>query len=344
MSTVTEIIEDGSALPALLGSIDPRAIDVMNSFFRSELRSEKTRRAYKTGCADFFRCTLPRIPTGDLASIHAMHVSDWLDDMTTRCLSPPTIKQRLAGLRKLFMALARERIIDSNPVSLVAGPRYSVRGGKTPVLDGEETRHLLESIDTSTLIGLRDRAMIATMAYSFARISAVTGLRVSDLFIQKKRLWLRLSEKNGQCKDVPCHHLLEEYLTEWIEAAELTDAHYLLFPTFTWPEPKKSGDDAAPGEDEAEDGAKRQRVMSNKPMTQPMTWEMVQRHRRRAGIATAICNHTFRATGITAFLSNGGTIERAAHIAGHASTRTTQLYDRRPDDITLDEIEKIRFG
>ena len=78
-------------------------------------------------------------------------------------------------------------------------------------------------------------------------------------------------------------------------------------------------------------------------MTQAMTWEMVQRRKKSAGLDTAVCNHTFRATGITVYLSNGGTIERAANIAGHASTRTTQLYDRRSDDVTLDEIEKIRF-
>ena len=88
----------------------------------------------------------------------------------------------------------------------------------------------------------------------------------------------------------------------------------------------------------------RRRTLSGKPMTQAMTWEMVQRRAKAAGIKTRICNHTFRAAGITAYLSNGGTIERAAVIAGHASTRTTQLYDRRPDDVTLDEIEKIRFG
>lgn len=86
------------------------------------------------------------------------------------------------------------------------------------------------------------------------------------------------------------------------------------------------------------------RALSGNPMTQAMTWEMIQRRTVAAGIETAVCNHTFRATGITAYLSNGGTIERAAVIAGHASTRTTQLYDRRPDDVTLEEIERIRFA
>jgi len=68
------------------------------------------------------------------------------------------------------------------------------------------------------------------------------------------------------------------------------------------------------------------------------------RHRRAAaaGIATKLGNHSFRATGITAYLKNGGTLEKAAAMANHASTRTTQLYDRRHDEMSLDEVERIR--
>ena len=81
--------------------------------------------------------------------------------------------------------------------------------------------------------------------------------------------------------------------------------------------------------------------LSGHPMTQPNAWYMLQRRAAEASIDSAICNHTFPATGITTYLIGGGTIERAAAIANHSSTRITQLYDRRPDDITLDEIEKI---
>jgi integrase len=170
--------------------------------------------------------------------------------------------------------------------------------------------------------------MIATMAYSFARISAVTALKLADVFRQKQRLWLRLAEKGGKSKDVPCHHRLEAYLTEWMSACGHVDMLSApLFQTFTTTGRRVHG----------------ARILSGRPMSQAMTWEMIQRRSKAAGIETTVCNHTFRATGITAYLSNGGTIERAALIAGHASTRTTQLYDRRPDDVTLDEIEKIRF-
>ncbi len=246
----------------------------------------------------------------------------------------------------MFNALVRAQVLRISPVTVVKGPAHSVIKGKTPVLTGEQTIQLLSAIDTSTLIGLRDRAMIATMAYSFARIGAVVALQVRHVFRQQRRLWLRLSEKGGKSHDVPCHHHLETYLAEWLEAAGHGDKPLApLFKTFTW-EPEldltcSNVDLSTPRQDHKQ--KPRRRILSGEPMTQAMTWEMLQRRATAAGIDTAICNHTFRATGITAYLTHGGTIERAAIIAGHRSTRTTQLYDRRSDDVTLDEIEKIRF-
>ena len=73
-----------------------------------------------------------------------------------------------------------------------------VRKGKTPVLLAEEARALLDSIDTSTLVGLRDRAMIAVMLYSFARISAVVRMTVADYYTQGKRSFFSITGKRGQ--------------------------------------------------------------------------------------------------------------------------------------------------
>lgn len=319
---------------------DARAGDVIRQFFEAEIDNEQTRRAYKAAAIDFFRFVTPGL-TGGLLSLNPLHVSGWLAAMRGKGLAVPTIKQRLAGLRMLFDALAREQVIRFNPASVVKGPKHSVTRGKTPVIDAADVQQLLASIDTATMIGLRDRALIATMAYSFARISAVTMLKVGDVFHQKQRLWLRLTEKGGKIKDVPCHHLLQEYLSDWLEGAKLSEhADTPLFRTFAWAPPN-----GADGEEEASgERVPCQRILTARPMTQPMAWEMIQRRAQRAGIATRVCNHSFRAAGITAYLENGGTIERAAHIAGHASTRTTQLYDRRPDDVTLDEIERIRFA
>jgi site-specific recombinase XerD len=76
-------------------------------------------------------------------------------------------------------------------------------------------------------------------------------------------------------------------------------------------------------------------------MTQSDAWRMLQRRAQDAGIPTAACNHTFRATGITAYLDNGGSLENAQVMAEHESPHTTKLYDRRDDQITLDAVEKI---
>ncbi|WP_157632503.1 tyrosine-type recombinase/integrase, partial [Bacillus cereus] len=74
------------------------------------------------------------------------------------------------------------------------GPAHSVRRGKTPVLAPDEARRLLDSIDVSAHAGLRDRALIALMVYSFARIGAALSMRVEDVFMQNRRLWVRLHE------------------------------------------------------------------------------------------------------------------------------------------------------
>ena len=318
-----------SAWPAAIAIASQKAHYTILQFFAAEISNPCTRRAYIKGVQDFFAYAAGRAGGARLETITALHVAAWLADMKARGLSAPTMKQRLAGLRMLFQALAREQVLAINPAAVVKGPKHTAGKGKTPVLTGEETLQLLNSIDTGSLIGLRDRALIGCMAYSFARIGAVVTLKVADVFHQKRRLWLRLHEKGGKRLEIPCHHQFENYLVDWLERSGLKEQPQApLFQSFS-----RLG--SAVGSD---------RPLSGRPLTQSMAWEMLQRRAKAAGIETAICNHTFRATGITAYLTNGGTIERAAIMAGHASTRTTQLYDRRSDEVTLEEVEKIRFS
>jgi integrase len=146
-------------------------------------------------------------------------------------------------------------------------------------------------------------------------------LRVDDIYVQQRRLWVRLCEKGGKRHEMPCHHTLEAYLHAYLEGTGIgSDPKGPLFRTIR----RGTGQ------------------LSNSPLPQPNAYAMVRRRALAAGIGTKIGNHTFRATGITAYLKNGGTLENAAAMANHASTRTTQLYDRRRDDISLDEVERIR--
>jgi integrase len=202
----------------------------------------------------------------------------------------------------------------------VRGPRHVVTCGQTPVLDPAEARALLDSIDTAKVAGLRDRALIGLMVYSFARIGAALGMTVEDVYTQNRRLWVRLREKGGKRHAMPCHHNLEEYLTAYLDGAGLRgDPKGPLFRTIG----RGTGQ------------------LTRSVLPQANAYAMIRRRAAAAGIATKLGNHSFRATGITAYLKNGGTLEKAAAMANHASTRTTQLYDRRRDELSLDEVERI---
>src|ERR1700685_4874891 len=120
------------------------------------------------------------------------------------------------------------------PAAAVRGPRHIVRRGKTPVLDPHAARQLIDAIDVATIIGLRDRALIGIMVYSFARIGAAINMRVEDVFTQNRRLWVRLHEKGGKQDAMPCHHNLETYLHEYIDGAGLaSDPKALLFQSYS---------------------------------------------------------------------------------------------------------------
>ncbi len=129
-------------------------------------------------------------------------------------------------MKLVFDYLVTGQVVPTNPASSVRGPgpKYVIRKGKTPVLSAEEARILLESIDVSTVVGLRDRALTGTMLYSFARVSAVVGITVQDYYPQGKRSWIRLHEKGGKFHEVPCHHKAEEYLDAYLDAAVFRDS------------------------------------------------------------------------------------------------------------------------
>jgi site-specific recombinase XerD len=188
------------------------------------------------------------------------------------------------------------------------------------VLTTDEARKLLDSIDVTTLVGLRDRALIAMMAYSFARVSAAVAMRVEDYYATGKRWWVRLHEKGGKRHEMPCHHNLEAYLDAYLQAAGIVEAK--KSPLFR----------SARG---------RTDELTSAPMSRVDVWRMIRRRAPYAELSADICCHTFRATGITAYLDNGGTLENAQLMASHESPRTTKLYDRTGDEITLDEVERI---
>lgn len=301
-------------LPVVIRRAGERAEERTLEFFTAEIRNPNTRRAYVSAVTLFFRwCDALAI---ELDDIRPFTVATYIEGLG-RQLAAPAVKQHLAAIRALFDYLVAGQVIPMNPAASVRGPKHNVKKGKTPVLNSDEARVLLDAIDTGTIIGLRDRALIGTMVYTFARVGAALLVDVEDCFIQGRRGWIRLHEKGGKPHEVPCHHKLERFLDEYIAAAGITGG--VLFRTV----------------------AGRTRTLTENRLQQPDAYRMIQRRAAAAGIKTKIGNHTFRAMGIAAYLKNGGTLEIAQHLANHESPRTTKRYDRRQDDTSLDEIERI---
>ena len=308
----------GLMLPALVAGAGDRAKMRFFEFFTVNIRNKNTRAAYARAAAGFLSWCKGR-GLDELGRVQPMHVAAYIELLQGR-RSAPTVKQHLACIRMLFDWLVTGQVMPSNPAHSVRGPRHSVSKGSTPVLSSEEATALLTGMDVSTIVGLRDRAIIAVMTYTFARVGAVVALAVEDYFPQKKRWWVRLREKNGKVNEMPCHHKLEEYLDAYIKAAGVAgDRKGPLFRAAIG-KTKKLGPGA---------------------MSRTDVWYMVRRRAAGAGIETAIGCHTFRATGITDYLTNGGRIEVAQRMAGHSNAKTTGLYDRRNDDISVGEVERI---
>ena len=305
--------------PQLIQSSGKKATKRYFEFFTANIRNWNTRVAYHRALVDFFAwCDGRKLSLDDLEPIV---IAAYVEYMIT-IYSKPTVKQHLAAIRMCLDWLVVGQIIPMNPSSSVRGPKYVIKRGKTPVLTSEEARQLLDSIDTSTVVGLRDRALIATMLFTFARISAVVGMKVDDYYQIGKRSWIRLHEKGGKHHEVPAHHTAEEYLDAYLKATgHGTVKTAPLFLTAV---------------------GKTNRLTGNR-LTRHDAFRMIKRRAIAAGLSNKVCCHTFRATGITAFLENGGTVENAQAIAAHESPRTTKLYDRTSDEITLDEIERIRI-
>jgi integrase len=305
---------------------------------------------YRAVCAFF--AWLEQHGVGELADIEPFHVAAYIKALKVadpgkrrakegprernRAASRPTVKLRLAAIRLLFDWLIVGQILAINPAHAVRGPKHVVKRGKTPVLTEDQARRLLASIKVTKkvtladgleleapwLVGLRDRALIGVMVYSFARISAVVAMEVADYFPNGKRWWVRLHEKGGKRHEMPAHHKLEQFIDEYLAAAGIRDQERTpLFRSAVG----KTG------------------VSTDRPMHRIDAYQMVRRRTAEAGFKGKLGCHVFRATGITAYLEAGGTLENALAMAAHESPRTTKLYDRTGDEITLDEVERINI-
>lgn len=309
----------GVAMPALVAAAGERAQEEFFKFFAAELANENTREHYMRDVARFARWSEER--GFELKQISTIHLAGYREELR-RDLSPASVKRHFSALRRLFSWWVEKGVLERNPVREVKTERFSRTEGKTPAFELEDMTRLFASFETETLVGLRDRALVAVMAYTFARVEAAVSLKVKDYYPLGRRSYLRLDEKGGKQREIPCHHQLEEYLDAYIEAAGV--AGQKDAPLFR----------SAKG---------RTKQLTDKPISRTDAYAMIQRRVRDAGIEGRFSCHSFRATGITNYLENGGTLEKAQWIAGHSDSRTTKLYDRRALRASIEDIERVRF-
>jgi site-specific recombinase XerD len=325
-------ISSSLVVPAMVANAGDHAARRFIEFFAASIANDNTRMAYYRAVCSFF-AWLEQHGIGELLDIEPFHVAAYIKALQATA-AKPTAKQHLAAVRMLFDWLIIGQVIAINPAHAVRGPKHVVNRGKTPVLTEDEARRLLESIkvvkkvtlpdgseaEVASLVGLRDRALMAVMTYSFARISAVVGMRVGDYFANGKRWWVRLHEKGGKRHEMPAHHKLEQYLDEYLLVAGIREQ--TKTPLFC-------------------STAGRTGILTDRPMHRIDAYQMIRRRTAEVGFTGRLGCHVFRATGITAYLERGGSLENAQLMAAHESPRTTKLYDRRGDKVTLDEVERI---
>ncbi|MFQ5641954.1 MAG: tyrosine-type recombinase/integrase [bacterium] len=308
-------------LPPALVDLGESAQRAFLEFFTAQIRNKNTRQAYLRNVCRFLDWIESRGAT--LPDIQAMHIALYIEQLgkpkSARGwgYSAPTVKQHLAALRVFGAFLVIRQIVPTNPAADVRGPKHIVTTGKTPVMAGEDAKALFTSIDISKPSGLRDKALLGVMVYTFARVSAVCALELSDYYQVGRRMMFQFQEKGGRHHVMPAHHTAIEYLDAYIEGLGEKEG-----PLFRSVNRTRTG-------------------FTDRRLDRREALAMVKRRCKAAGLGDRFTNHTFRATGITAYLKNEGQLEHAQYMASHASPRTTKLYDRRAQEASLDEVERI---
>ena len=320
---------DPLLLPVAIADLGLEAQEAFIEFFTAQIRNPNTRAAYLRAVLRFSRW----LDEHDLAldGLQPAHVAAYIEPMDKpkdqggQGLAAATVKQHLAAIRMLCSFLVVRQVLSRNPALEVRGPKLVVRVGKTPVLTSEEARQLFESLDLRTVSGVRDRALMGLMVYTLARISAALSMNVSDYFQVGRKMMIQLHEKGGREHQMPAHHTLIEYMDAYLEALR-----------------KSCGLEELPGDTPLFRTINRRRTgFTANRLQRGEAWAMVKRRCKAAKLGDRFCNHTFRGTGLTSYLQNGGELKKARDMAAHASMDTTKLYDRTDQETSLDEVERI---
>lgn len=308
---------DEIPMPACVAGAGPAAAFVWDEFFGGVLQNANTRRAYSKAVTDFFRWIEP-----DRVQIHEISPGLVGRYIREHPGSIPTRKLALAALRALFDLLVQRHVVILNPAASVRGEKYRAVEGKTPEIGVEQARRLLASIDTNGVVGKRDRAAIAILMYTAARVGAVARLKSRDFWFDGEQWLLRFDrEKGGQSREIPVRHDLQRFIIDYLEAAGSS------FPS----------KDAAL----LQSAAGRTGTLTGRPLSSVDIYRMVKRRLREAGLPARFSPHSFRVTTITDLLTQGVPLEDVQYLVGHSDPRTTRLYDRRQKKVSRNIVERI---
>ncbi|HEV8715466.1 MAG TPA: tyrosine-type recombinase/integrase [Candidatus Binatia bacterium] len=312
------VLGDRQGPPALITAAGKAAAFAYAEFFGAEIESPHTYRAYRAAVDRFLAWCAERGVA--LTQVSPVVVGEYIRKQLVG--SKPTKKLHLSALRHFFDQLVLRHAILLNPAASVRAPKYSVVEGKTPALSVEQVRRVLATIDTSHVVGLRDRAIIAILIYTAARVGAVAKLRLEDYAPDGNQWWFRFDEKGGKARTIPARYDLQSYVETYLAAAGIA---------------------RDPGETPLFRSAVRKtKVLTPLPMTANDIYRMVKRRLQDAGLpARQLSCHSFRATTITDLLTQGVPLEDVQYLAGHADPRTTRLYDRRQKQVTRNIVERI---
>lgn len=310
------------AVPSAISAAGPRAVFHSVEFFTSRLPNANTRTAYGRAVAAFCGwCDARLLP---LPALSSPLVAAYFHELLDR-LSPASANLHLSAIRQWLEWLTRSGVLPFNPAAAVRGVRLSREEGKTPVLERDQARRLFAALEGAPgVVARRDRAVLAVMLYGFVRVGAVVKMRVRDFQEQGESAWLVLREKGGKQRRLPAHHCIRDFVRDYLAAAGLAAAEHARAPLFQ----------SAPG---------RAVALSGRPLDRSSVLGIVKRRCRDVGLPASICNHSFRATGITLHQQAGGDIEAAARLAGHADPRTTRLYSRHQRELSSADVERIQL-
>lgn len=309
-------ISGAFATPALVAAAGAAAKFSWEEFLYGRLRNPCTRRAYAFAVQRFLDyCQQSALA---LECIAPRDVGRYLDGLT---YAPATKKLHLAALRHFLDGLVTRHVIVLNPAATVRGERLHVVEGKTPEIGVDQARRLLRCIDVTSVVGLRDRAILGILIYTAARVGAVARLRRGDFYPVADQACLRFAEKGGKSREIPVRHDLQQYLVEYLRMSGVEYA-----------------DKAAPFFRAA---IRRTRHLTQSALSADDMGRMFKRRLHQAGLPDQLSPHSLRVTTVTDLLSQGVSLEDVQYLAGHADPRTTRLYDRRHRQVTRNIVERI---